>query len=273
MKEQAPEKRIRIHLEQRGGSATVSARRLFALWGGGKPDEARRVEVTEALDGARIDVSPSLGDVGPRDSVELKLRRSRVAGLKVPGVPANGTTQAALACGFAGVAVGLASGTIAAAAIVAGLVAIFLAVRGRRLAVLRREQSGGGVALAAVAAGLAALALGIPSALAGAEDAGSEKAATLATPGAFCESEGGLELSELSVERARSPDELAAATDRIIELSPDAPAGAYCAVNALDAVAVAWEAKSGKGAYEEADERAMEIRSFQIENDLSEPRY
>lgn len=273
MKEQAPERRIRAHLERRGGRATVSARRLFALWGAGKPDEARRRDVAEALEGAGIDVSPSLDEVGPRDSVELVLRRSRLSGMKIPGVPGNGTTQAAMGLGFAGVAVGLASGTIAALAILAGIGAIALAVRGRRLAVRHRERSGGGLALAAVAAGFAALALGIPSVLTGnGEDPSGEKR-SLSTPSAFCESDDGLELSELSVAAPKTPEELAEATERVFELSPDAPAGAYCAVNALGAMATAWEAKDGKAGFEDAEGRADEIREFQAENDLAEPRY
>jgi hypothetical protein len=269
----APEEQVRIHLERRGGTATVSARRLFVLWGRGKPDKARRREVAEALDRARIDASPPLDKVGPVDPVELRLRPSRLSGMRLPGVPGNGAEQAAFALGIAGVALGLVRGAVALVAIGAGIGAIALAIRGRRMAVRRRERDGGGIAVAAALAGVAALALGVPAALGGSDDDSESGGAETATPSAFCQSEEGVDLSRLSVNPPTEPKSLATTTNRIFEASERAPRGAYCAVNALDAVAAAWEEQSGSPGFENAENRVEEIRAFQSEMDLTRQRY
>ncbi len=70
---EAPENRIRAHLERRGGGTTVELHRLMGTWGLHADDEHARVHVAEALDSAGIVASPSLLRASPQDLITLTL--------------------------------------------------------------------------------------------------------------------------------------------------------------------------------------------------------
>ena len=89
----------------------------------------------------------------------------------------------------------------------------------------------------------------------------------------FCNSDTGDRLDRIANATLDSASQLRRATDRTLRLAKDAPAGAECAVFALDSVADSWNLFASDPGYEDAAQEVRRIRRFQRANDLREPAF
>ena len=195
-------------------------------------------------------------------------------------LPANGAALAAFVFGAVGAGLGFGPKIIYGFALALGVLAITFAVLARQRAL--RDPKVGGDVLLIVAAALGVLAVGLGlykgfTVEEADEDAGpltlAEEAAARDDREVFCDSDAGDELLRAASAALESADALRQATEDALAAAEDAPAGAYCAVNALDSIADTWNVRSGDPDYEDAEDEVNRIRDFQEENNLRQPEF
>lgn len=307
----APEESIRRYLDDHGGSVEVSVRQAVSSWRVENPTLEDRARIGRALAAAGVEASPPLDQGTLDSRVTLRVtapprgtaapspgpqpatapqpaappRPSGAGQRPSPGAPGRPGAPAparpglgddrlllgALAAGVVGLLLALGPDRIYGYALVLGVVAVALLVA-------RGGLSGGpalrGVRLTWVAGALGALALVLGVVASFTLDSSATPGATQADAAErkeFCTSQTGEELDRLGVSGTGSPEELREATDAVLDRTQDAPAGAPCAVFALDALSASWKVFANFPGYDDAEEQIERIRQAQGSRGLTAP--
>jgi hypothetical protein len=194
----------------------------------------------------------------------------------------SGFAITALVLGILGLAIGLVSSVIDyELPLLLGILALVFGILA-----IARKTAGRGMAIAGTVLGVLALGLGLIGyasfndafeGIEGLEDTGeteptaSERATAKRED--FCKSSKGDALERAGFATTDSGAELRAVTRKALDAAESAPAGADCAVTALDSIVSSWNLFAGDPGYQDAEEQVSEIRSFQGENKLKKARY
>ena len=253
---------------------------LLTSWDLERAGPTELARIADDLAAAGVEVEPPLAETLPDSMVELRLAREAPRPTRSrprPTVPSNGAALAAVVLGGAGVLLVLGPKSIYGVSLAAGAVAIMLAILGRQKA--GREAAVGGLTLSAVGAVLGAAALGIgvygAVTLDEADDdaAPSQSAEAAQERERYCQSGDADSLTRITTAEIGSVDALRKATDEALDITEDAPGGAFCAVTALNALADSWNVMSAERDFEDAAEQVKRIRDFQREQELREPQF
>lgn len=181
----------------------------------------------------------------------------------------------ALVVGLIAAAIGLFSPALVyEIPLVLGIAALVVGLVGWR----RTQKGRRGMAIAGTLLGALAVAAGVWGAvtvettlggLEDFEDFGEDPASKEREK--FCNSDRGDELERLSSASSDSGRQLRRQTARALRAARAAPAGADCAVSALDSIASSWNIYAGDPGYRGAEMEVKRIRRFQRRNDLREP--